>query len=215
MPLYSGYDEWIAGLKDWLDVDDYTDAQILVFMKLGTRMMNTDLRAYHMEKSADYTVLAADVTNGYITVSDIASDFNGVRQITVDGYDTEVISINEYRKMVSTTAPYDTGFYYYCIDAGRLLFYPAVSAGSEVVLDYWEMVPDLADTTQETNTFTVYYDHIFLMAASLAAAPYLVDDERIATWQSQYEALVTRENGDLNRQKMGSTPLRRNITSLS
>lgn len=213
--MFSGYAGWIAGVKDWIDTDDFTDAQIDVFLKLAHSRMNTDLRAYHMEKSDNYTVLAGDVTNGYITLTDIASDFNGVRQISVGTYNTETITINEYRKKVAEEAPYESDFYHFCIDAGRLYFYPAVEAGAVIYLDYWEEVPDLASGTQESNTFTTYYSNILLYASCLEAAPYLVDDERVPTWQTAYETLVTRENADVARKKMGSTPLRRQITSLS
>jgi len=53
MALYSNYAAWIAGVKDWLDADHLTDAQIGAFLGLAQarldRELNRHLRTWSQE----------------------------------------------------------------------------------------------------------------------------------------------------------------------
>jgi hypothetical protein len=66
-----------------------------------------------------------------------------------------------------------------------------------------------------SNTFTTRHEDILLYAACLAAAVYQVEDERVPLWKSEYERIKSEINSASPKIKMGSTPLRRQITGLS
>lgn len=64
---------------------------------------------------------------------------------------------------------------------------------------YYEM-PALLDDTNQSNWLTDYSPSLLLYKTLMEAAPFLGEDQRIAVWQAQYEALLGKMmNQDLKR----------------
>jgi hypothetical protein len=64
---------------------------------------------------------------------------------------------------------------------------------------YYEL-PPLLDDTNQTNWFTEYAPNALLYATLLESAPFLKNDERIATWEGFYNRSVAALNGEDIRQ---------------
>jgi hypothetical protein len=72
------------------------------------------------------------------------------------------------------------------------------------------MVPRISEN-RDSNIFTEYHSDALLYAACLEAASYMVEDERIPTWQSAYVGAVKGANIEPGDIKKGSTPLVRRV----
>jgi len=205
---------WIAYVRNWLNADEYSDAQVGHFLDLGQVRLNTDLMSYPMEKLVSITVTEADAELPIDLLTTI-TDFGKIRLVSVQGYGPlDVAALNEYATKAQdlTNTEYIPTFY--TIDAGKLYIWPWPAVDAVVDIHYYEKVP-LLSTTVNSNTFTTYHPDLLLYAAVLEAAPYMAEDERIPVWESKYAVGVASVNSAVVRIKFGSTPLRRQITGLS
>lgn len=210
--LFTGYSGWIDGVREWLDVDDYSDDRIDTFLQLANERLNIDLMSTRMEKVFDYTVLAAD-EGMPIDLDTVIPDFNKIRLVTLPRfYDpADTVAINEWKRLELFGA--DTSRSFYSIDAMKLNVYPKTKEDDVIEIRYYTRVPPIT-VQDESNIFTEYHANILLYGAALEAAPYMAEDERTTMWAQMYKSLVDNVNTNSPKEKMGSVPLRRHITGL-
>ena len=214
--MFTGYQGWLEGIRDWLDVDDYTDAQIASFLALAQIRMNQDLMSTHMEEVVNITIDAAKAGNPIDILVDIP-DFNKIRLVTPSWAfrAADVVAINEFKSLVNfygqDYGANDQNFY--CIDAKKLYLWPLAKEGTEIEVRYYVKVPPIDDTL-DSNVWTEEHPNILLYAAAVEAAPYMAEDERTPMWAQMYRSLVDNVNDNSTKEKMGSTPLKRQIRGL-
>jgi hypothetical protein len=207
--LFTGYQGWIDGVRDWLDVDDYSDGRIDSFIQLATARLNTDLMSTRMEKSTEFSITSLTAAKP-LDIDTIIPDFNKIRLVTHNGYENpaETVAINELRRLqlldVDVVNPY------FAIDSWLLYIYPSTKEDDVIEVKYYEQVVPIS-ATLDNNTFTDYHANILLYACGLEAAPYMVEDERTTMWAQMYKSLVDNINAEASKEKMGSVPLRRRI----
>jgi hypothetical protein len=205
--MFTGYAGWIVGVRDWLSVAEFTDAQIETFLALGQARLNRDLLAYRMEKIVAVLTIAGQ---SYLTLDTAVPDFNKVRLVRYPGAGAlQVLAMNElaieYSKDPNSGTPK-----FYAIEANQLIFQPIPATTATFHLHYYQKVTPISGTL-DTNLFTEYYSDAMLYASCLEAAPYMAEDERIPVWESRYAAAVTAYNIEGKKIKMGSTPLTRTL----
>ena len=201
---------WISYVRNWIGADEYSDAQINQFLDLAQTRLNTDLMSYPMEKLFHHTILAPDHQQP-IDLAMTIPDFGKIRLVSVQGIGSlDVAALNEYvdKAQDLTNTCYIPEMY--SIDHGLLYIWPWPAEDAVVDIHYYEKVPALS-TTVNSNTFTIHHPDILLFAASLEAAPYMVEDERIPVWEAKYATGVMTANTAVTKIKMGSTPLLRKI----
>lgn len=95
----------------------------------------------------------------------------------------------------STDAPE----YYADYDYHHWLIVPTPSTSVPLDIIYYEQPRFLGDDFQ-TNWLTAYAPDVLLYATMLEAAPFLKNDERVATWQTMYDRAAQALDGeDLKR----------------
>lgn len=216
MAFPTTFSGWTAYLRNWIGADEYSDAQIASFLDLGQTKLNTDLSSFPMEKQHPYTV-PDPVPNPVVPLDLLAEipDFNKIRLVVVRGIGPlDVAAMNEFQKKSQDLA--NTCFTpdIYTIDSNKLYMWPWPAANSVVDIYYYEMVP-LLSSSVNSNTFSLKHPDLLLYAASLEAAPYMIEDERVPIWESKYTNGVLAANAAVSKIKMGSTPLKREIKGLS
>ena len=213
MSLFTGYSGWLDGIRDWLDVDDYTDAQIQAFLALGQIRLNRDLMSSSMEKSVDVTI--DDTTEGLpIDLKTAIPDFSKIRWVSPSwsNRSSDSLAYNEYIKAIKNDGINNdrSGVSYYSIDSKKLYISPMTKDGDVISVGYYVMVPLISDTIDE-NIFTEFHYDALLYSAALEAAPYMSEDERIPVWQGNYQIIVEQTNNASSKEKLGSVPLVRQI----
>lgn len=214
MAFPTTFNGWTAYLRGWIGADEYSDAQIATFLDLATVRLNTDLSSFPMEKLHHKTILAPDHEQPIDLLMEMA-DFNKIRLVSVQGVGPlDVAALNEYVEKAQDLT--DTCYtpQLYNIDAGKLYIWPWPGENAVVDIHYYEKVPALSASVP-TNTFSLHHPDLLLYASSLEAAPYMIEDERIPVWESKYTAGVFSNNAASVKIKMGSTPLKRQISGLS
>jgi hypothetical protein len=83
--------------------------------------------------------------------------------------------------------------FYADYDYTHWLIVPTPNAAYDLEVLYYEL-PALLDEAQQTNWLTEYAPNLLLYGALLEATPFLKNDDRIATWQSYYQAAANALN---------------------
>lgn len=89
--------------------------------------------------------------------------------------------------------------FYADYDYSHWLIAPTPASALPMEILYYEL-PPLLDDTNQTNWFTEYAPNALLYATLLESAPFLKNDERIATWEGFYNRSVAALNGEDIRQ---------------
>lgn len=198
--MYSSYTAWVAGVKDWLDVDDYTDAKIGEFIEFGQLRLDRELNSYPLEKSTPLTVAANGVTT-------LPVDFNRVRLVSIAGTGTyDAVSKNEFVKEKTD----ETDRHIYVIDAGTLSLWPTPIQGAIVTFDYYQKVPPIK-TGVNSNLYTDSHADLLLWASMIEGFTYMVENDRLQVFETKYQSALDNYNNNPKKIKLGSTPLRRAV----
>lgn len=211
------YATWVDLIKDWIDVDDLSDSQIQVCLDLGQTHLNKNLNSQFMEALDTITVAVSDVP---IDLLAQIPDYNRVRVISSsqNGRPLLPLPYNEFQMKVSQYY-WDGQVYYaapqwpwwYAIEAMQLYIWPPAGVASELEVSYYKKVPHLA-TGVDSNTFTLYHPDLLIYAACAEVSKFIVEDERVPLWQASRDDGITQANAEAKDAKMGSTPLRRQVT---
>lgn len=89
----------------------------------------------------------------------------------------------------------DTPRFYSDYDYNHWLLAPTPVAAGTLEIAYYEM-PRLLDDENQENWLTKYAPNALLYAALLEATPFLKNDERIGTWQNNYDRAAQALNGE-------------------
>lgn len=89
----------------------------------------------------------------------------------------------------------DTPRYYADYDFSHWIFAPTPAVATPLEILYYEQ-PALLDTTNQYNWLTQHAPNLLLYAVLVETAPFLVQDDRIQTWQSKYDRAAAALNGE-------------------
>lgn len=79
---------------------------------------------------------------------------------------------------------------YFTIEGATLVTAPV--SNSTVTLNYYKKIPDLATNT--TNWVLTKHPGLYLYGSLIHCAPFMMDDQRIATWAGLYKGMVNGLN---------------------
>jgi hypothetical protein len=216
MALANTYIEWLDLLREWVDVDDLSNSQITTSLALAQIRLNRELDSQYMEAQVTVPTQTPPAPIDLVTA---IPDFNRVRLVTLTstGQPFETVAINEFQKLVALAngGSGNGNSFYYAIEGQKLNIFPHLEAGTDITVFYYMMVPTLNATTVQTNIFTIYHADALLFAAALELSKFIVEDERITTWEQSYQNALKASNAMAKNAKMGSTHLRRNFTMFS
>ena len=201
--MYANYAAWVTGVRDWLDADHLTDAQVGSFIGLAQSRLNRELNAWEMEATEDQVVFS-----NYVILPD---DFNRIRQVSIAG--TGIYDVSTKGEITNKSAVRDENRRLFTIDAGSIIIYPALVDGVTVTIDYYLKVPALSASVA-SNLFTTNYSDLMLWAALVEGSNFIVEDERGAIFEAKYQTALEQSNQQPKKVKYGSTPLRRLVRSV-
>lgn len=222
--IFAGYDTWVTNVKNFLDIDDVSDAQIQTFISLAQIRLNRELASYPMEKQFAYLQPAVPVDPLILTT--LIPDFNKIRLVVPDtnAFPMNALAINEFMSLLAAQAgglpdgmasPWLSSIMgNYAIDAGILYMNPIPPENANITIFYYIEVPPIS-ATLDSNIFTDNNSDALLYASCLEGSAYIVEDDRLGMWQSKYADAVASANVQGGKIKLGSTVLKRSIKGLS
>jgi hypothetical protein len=185
----ASYNDLLAATADWLNRGDLVD-QIPAFVTLTTAQFNRELRLRDMMVRADCTssnelvALPSDWLEHYSLTQDPAQSTTLWPLQYMSEADSNVIKANAQGWIGAPLRGYT-------IIGNAIELVPAPADDVDLKMVYYARIPDLGPgLTQQTNWLLIKSPDLYLYSTCLQAAPYLKDDDRIASWGQIRAAIV-------------------------
>lgn len=195
---FANYGELKDRIAEWLDDESATTvAKVPQFISLVEVELNRDpdLRHPRMEIRATRTDDAE-----YIP---LPTDFIEMVSLTVNGTPLKPLGAAGAAAMQSMRSGGATGKpKFYEVADDTVLLYPAPDTDYEFEMRYYQRITALA-ADGDTNWVLTYAPDVYLYGALLHSAPYLKNDERVATWASAYKQTLDSLKADGRRRRYG------------
>jgi hypothetical protein len=191
-------------VADWLNRADLT-SKIPTFISLLEAYVSRKLRVRQMVTRSD-----ANITSEYTA---LPSDFRALQTLQLISTDptrplqfATISELQNQKRLHFTTAKP----VYYGIVGNTIQVVPAPDQtyGAEIV--YWAALPALS-VTNTTNWLLTEHPDLYLYGTLLQAAPYLVNDDRIATWGQIVGSIIEDLNVADEKASKSGNPLRARI----
>lgn len=201
--------DFVDVLKGWVNRSDVTDAVVTSWIRMGEERINNELM-YKDMLSRERAVFADNSSPlpldwkkiEYVKyVRDPSSSDMMVRR----GRSFSFVSKDEYWRRNDGGGPYSASPCYTIIGNDIFVTGDIGGDGVEVEIGVYRKIPPLGDTAN-----WLYNNHIALYTfASLAAsAPYLIEDERMALWETKAQSLIMQMNEVHLSDKTGGSPMK-------
>jgi len=174
------YAELKTSIANYLARNDLT-SEIPGFIQFAENRLRRDLRIRQMLKVATTQTVANDAT------VQAPSDFLQMRDLHIDSNPIDVLQYvspsNFYRNTFSTISGTPKQ---YTLLSDQFQLAPIPDSNFTLQMLYYAAPPYLSDTNT-SNVFLVNCPDLLLYAALGAAEPYLMNDQRLATWAALYD----------------------------
>lgn len=195
----STYSELKDAVADFLNRDDLT-ATIPSFVTLAEAALNRRLRAPEMVTRASVTIDAEYENRPADWMETIRYQVN-TNPITVLEFVTPEEAIIQKTKFSAGGVPI-----FFSTVGTQFQRVPAPDSAYTGELMYYARIPALSDSNT-TNWLLTANPDIYLYATLVQSAPYLKEDERIATWMGMLDRLLAEYEVAQERAKTGSSRL--------
>lgn len=181
----SNYSDLKSTVADWLNRSDLA-AVVPSFISLAEAGFNKDER-FRNQKS----IVRAQATfnSEYEALPlDYLEMLNLTNLTTVPFTRVQFLSLNqadEYKRDFSTSGVPK----YYSIVGNQIQLLPIPGSDITAEMVYYAKIPALSDSNT-TNWLLDNHPDVYLYGTLIQSAPYLKDDERIATWSALFEKAV-------------------------
>ena len=178
----TNYTELKSTVADWLNRTDLS-AVIPSFITLAESYFNQEERLRNQKSivraiatfNAEYEALPGD----YLEMLNLSN------QTTVPFQKVQFLSLNQWddykRDFTTLQVPK-----YYTIVGNQLQLLPVPGASITAEMVYYSKIQSLSDSNT-TNWLLTNHPEVYLYGTLIQAAPYLKDDDRVATWNALLE----------------------------
>ena len=179
----TSYSALKSSVADWLNRDDLTSV-IPDFISLAEAQMERRLPTQKMVKRANATIdtpfsaLPADFLSAKSLVLTSTAPVQPLIFLTEDELDSKKYVYRATGKPI-----------YFALVGNQIEVLPAPDTSYTAELTYVATLAKLSDSNT-SNWILARHPDVYLYGALLQAAPYLRDDERVATWSALYETAV-------------------------
>ena len=178
MPAFTSYANLQTNIADYLARTDLTD-KIPMFVSLAEKRLNRDLRLRQTLQQSTYTMpegFEIPTPADFLEMQDLHLDANPIIPLTY-----QTVS-QFYRRSNDSQQGRPIN---YTLVADNFVLSPQPTGATTANMTYYKIPKVLSDTNPSNEYLDVCPD--LLLYASLAeSAPFLMDDPRLATWQSLY-----------------------------
>ena len=202
----SNYQDLKNKIENTLDRNDI-DTHIVDFIEMVESGFNRDIRHWQMEARANATLDTQ--------YSSLPDDFlEPVRlQITTGNTSTlEMVGTFEISKLrMEANDATGTPTSFTLID-GSIEVFPTPDTNYDLQILYYKRVPHLQNAL-DSNWILANHPDAYIYGSLIHSAPFLMNDERIATWAALYKSAVTAINTESERSKTSGSGSRIKIRS--
>ena len=197
MTTITDYASLKTAIADYLNRDDLID-RIPTFIQLAEAEMNMRLRTREM-------IIRAEATsdNEYVQ---LPSDWlEAIRLKIVDGTSPlRYVTLDEAEQILNDRSI--TRVMAYSLMNGAIELVPAPGDDVDIEMVYYGKIPSLSNSNT-TNWLLTKAPDAYLYAALMHAAPFLMDDQRMPTFASLYNARLEGLNYESDKATHSGSPL--------
>lgn len=181
----STFSELKTAIASLIDRTDFT-SYIPDFITLAEAELNRRLQSRLKVTRADFTIDSE--------FKSVPTDFAGVVAFRLSSTDPDTeldyISPSEAARLIGGTYN-DSGGHPRCytIVGGEFQFVPAPDGTYTAKLTYRQKIPALSDS-QTANWVLTDHPDLYLYGSAIHAAPFIIEDERIASWGALHERAI-------------------------
>ena len=204
MPAFTSYDNLKTNIADYLARSDLTD-KIPMFVSLAEKRLNRDLRLRQMLQQSTY-----NLTSGYTVPT--PADFLEMKDIHIDA--DPVVNLNFktvsqfYRLGNSSTTGQPIN---YTLVSDNFVLAPRPVSGATINMTYYK-IPKVLSDTNPSNEYLEVCPDLLLYASLVESAPFLMNDERLQTWEALYTRGLTSITKSDEQSEFPAQPLAVQLT---
>ena len=202
----TNYTELKSKVENTLDRNDI-DSHIIDFITMAEKSFNRDVRHWRMEKRANATLNTQ--------YSSLPDDFLEPIRLQITSGNTSTLEmvgtfeISKLRMEANNTTGTPTNF---TLIDGSIEVFPTPDTNYDLQILYYETIPTLVNGSDTIWILTNHPD-AYLYGSLIHSAPFLMDDERTATWAALYKAAISAINTESVRSKTSGSGSRIKIRS--
>lgn len=171
-----------AAVADFLNRDDLANT-IPTFIDLAHARLQRDVRHWRGERRSN-----SDIDTRFTT---LPTDYLEMTRLHIIGHNALQLvtqdQIQQWRDMIGTPR-------YYSVTGGQIEVAPVPAEAARAEMAYYTVLPNLE--LNGTNWLIEIAPDAYLYGTLLQTAPYLAEDQRVATWAALYESAVNGVNID-------------------
>ncbi|MBY0430289.1 MAG: hypothetical protein K2Q10_03755 [Rhodospirillales bacterium] len=200
MARFSTYADLRDGIAKTLARSDLTD-DIPAFVALAETRISRDLRVRWMEQRSQA------ITEGGTSWLDVPADFLEARRFVLKTTPNRNLTFLSPADLVAAYGGRSGMPQNYSILGQQFELGPMPDAAYPVELIYYASLAPLDDAMRPSNWCLIRYPDLYLYGALIETAPFLKEDERLATWLGLYDRAVAAIKGEDARAKYNGAPL--------
>ena len=205
MPAFNSYDNLKTNIADYLARQDLTD-KIPMFISLAEKRLNRDLRLRQTLQQSTY-----NLTSGFQVPT--PSDFLEMKDIHIDA--NPIVNLNfktvsqfyRLNNVSGSGVPVN-----YTLVSSNFVLAPRPTGSSTINMTYYK-IPKVLSDTNPSNEYLEVCPDLLLYASLVESAPFLMNDERLTTWEALYTRGLTSITKSDEQSEFPAQPLAVQITT--
>ena len=205
MPAFTSYDNLKTNIADYLARSDLND-KIPMFVALAEKRLNRDLRLRQTLQQSTYTLdsgFQVPTPSDFLEMKDIHIDANPIVNLNFK-------TVSQFYRLDNVSGSGNP--INYTLVSNNFVLAPRPTGSSVINMTYYKIPKVLSDTNSSNEYLDVCPD-LLLYASLVESAPFLMNDERLTTWEALYTRGLTSITKSDEQSEFPAQPLAVQITT--
>ena len=205
MPAFTSYDNLKTNIADYLARNDLND-KIPMFVALAEKRLNRDLRLRQTLQQSTYTLdsgFEVPTPSDFLEMKDIHIDANPIVNLNFK-------TVSQFYRLDNVSGSGNP--INYTLVSNNFVLAPRPTGSSTINMTYYK-IPKILSDTNASNEYLDVCPDLLLYAALVESAPFLMNDERLTTWEALYTRGLTSITKSDEQSEFPAQPLAVQITT--
>jgi hypothetical protein len=205
MPAFTSYDNLKTNIADYLARSDLTD-KIPMFVALAEKRLNRDLRLRQTLQQSTYTLdsgFQVPTPSDFLEMKDIHIDANPIVNLNFK-------TVSQFYRLDNVSGSGNP--INYTLVSNNFVLAPRPTGSSVINMTYYK-IPKILSDTNASNEYLDVCPDLLLYASLVESAPFLMNDERLTTWEALYSRGLTSITKSDEQSEFPAQPLAVQITT--
>ena len=205
MPAFTSYDNLKTNIADYLARNDLND-KIPMFVALAEKRLNRDLRLRQTLQQSTYTLdsgFQVPTPSDFLEMKDIHIDANPIINLNFK-------TVSQFYRLANVSGSGNP--VNYTLVSNNFVLAPRPTGSSVINMTYYK-IPKILSDTNSSNEYLDVCPDLLLYASLVESAPFLMNDERLTTWEALYTRGLTSITKSDEQSEFPAQPLAVQITT--